>query len=241
MQSLPSQRHFLTCLVNTISEIPSSSHRTSNDTSPPPVAYQPPRAASSSPLEAIRESHGPLLLTLHVLFPNLLLPALDLLDRRLVTRLRSSDIAHPLGGNFDDTNSASGEATGISSGIDSIFLVRSIATTISRRRRDLSLSSRSYIVHLSAWNCSCASFTLDAFPSHPVSVTPGSDTTPQSETGWSFGGLSLDGLGASTGDVPCCKHLLACLVTEKWPGMLGQYVENRMVTRDELAGIMAEI
>ncbi|PVI01992.1 hypothetical protein DM02DRAFT_613302 [Periconia macrospinosa] len=43
-------------------------------------------AAASNPLSHASESVQKQLMTLHVLFPNELLPALDLLDRRLVTR-----------------------------------------------------------------------------------------------------------------------------------------------------------
>ncbi|KAK1065951.1 hypothetical protein LTR12_012431 [Friedmanniomyces endolithicus] len=65
---LPTARHFVTSAIS---------------------ALQKPTVPSANPLtedSACRE----LLLTLHVLFPNELLPALDLLDRGLITSLRSS-------------------------------------------------------------------------------------------------------------------------------------------------------
>ena len=67
---LPDPRTLLTALVNAL---------------PPP---QPTNATTSNPLAALPQSSKNLLLTLHVLFPHELLPALDLLDRHLVTRLR---------------------------------------------------------------------------------------------------------------------------------------------------------
>lgn len=132
-------------------------------------------------------------------------------------------------------------------GVDSIFLVRSIASTMTRRGRDTSSSTSSssqrYVVHLGAWNCSCASFALDAFPAHPV-LAPGQHddaAASDADAGWSFGGVGLDGVGSSAGDVPCCKHLLACLLAEMWPVMLARFVEDRRVTKEEMAGIAADM
>ncbi|KAK4216195.1 hypothetical protein QBC37DRAFT_417550 [Rhypophila decipiens] len=57
--------------------------------------------------------------------------------------------------------------------------------------------------------------------------------------GWTFGGLTLEQGG---GDCPpLCKHLLACLLAEKWNDALGQYVVERQVSKQEMAGIVAEI
>ncbi|KAM7220533.1 hypothetical protein V8F06_004122 [Rhypophila decipiens] len=56
--------------------------------------------------------------------------------------------------------------------------------------------------------------------------------------GWTFGGLTLE----QGGDCPpLCKHLLACLLAEKWNDALGQYVVERQVSKQEMAGIVAEI
>jgi hypothetical protein len=119
-----------------------------------------------------------------------------------------------------------------------VFLVRSIATTISRRPRDFNLSSKRYIVHLNAWNCSCASFVFDAFPSHHISTTDDAQQLPSEEGAWSFGGTSME-IGGDT--PPCCKHLLACLLVDKWSGMFGMYVEDRVVSREDMAGIIADM
>ncbi|KAH7046641.1 hypothetical protein B0J12DRAFT_134030 [Macrophomina phaseolina] len=48
-------------------------------------------SSSANPLRALQGKDRNALLTLHVLFPNELLPALDLLDRGLVTRFRVAD------------------------------------------------------------------------------------------------------------------------------------------------------
>jgi hypothetical protein len=71
--SLPTSRQFVTRLLDSL---PSSSSNTD---------------AAANPLSAVPESAKNQLLSLQVLFPNEFLPALDLLDRGLVTRLRIHD------------------------------------------------------------------------------------------------------------------------------------------------------
>ena len=46
---------------------------------------------------------------------------------------------------------------------------------------------------------------------------------------WKIGGVTLGE------DVPVCKHLLACVLAERVEG-LGDFVEERIVVREELAG-----
>ncbi|QPC62395.1 hypothetical protein HYE67_004626 [Fusarium culmorum] len=220
MEPLPSHRELITDLICSISAITPS---TADDIS----STQPPRAAQSptlSPLQAISPSQRPLLLTLHVLFPTLLLPALDLLDRGLVTRLAGNQEPHD-GSPLDMMK-------------NDVFLVRSLATTISRRSRDVNLSPKRYIVHLNAWNCSCASFTFDAFPAHRISTADEAQQVPSEEGLWSFGGTSMELEGDTP---PCCKHLLACLLVDKWSEMLGMYIENRVVSSEDMAGIIADM
>ncbi|KAJ3520653.1 hypothetical protein NM208_g13622 [Fusarium decemcellulare] len=234
MEPLPSHRQLITALITSVSDIaPSSTSADALSPSQPP----PPAQASTSPLQSIPPSQRPLLLTLHVLFPNNLLPALDLLDRGLVTRLvRSANTGQDEPVNLGEVRS---QDLGASHGVkDDVFLVRSLATTLSRRTRDFSLSSKGYMVHLNAWNCSCASFTLDAFPSRPIPATEQTQRPHPRDGEWSFGGVSLDARGDAP---PCCKHLLACLLVDKWPGLLGRYAEERIVSRDEMAGIVAEV
>ncbi|KAH7146546.1 hypothetical protein EDB81DRAFT_759782 [Dactylonectria macrodidyma] len=242
MESLPSHRQFLTALINSISGIAPPATDPNATLSP----------AHSSPLQALTQAQRPLLLTLHVLFPNLLLQALDLLDRGLVARLRrrtekaggsdapggdadTGGVAASGPGSRDEQHSAAAGA-----GDGDVFVVRSLVTTLTRRSRDAALSAQRYIVHLDVWNCTCAGFTFDAFPSHPSDPSE-HDTAPQPLGQWSFGGMSLDGLGESVGHVPCCKHLLACLLVERWPGMLDQYIEDRNPSREEMAGIFAGV
>jgi len=72
--NLPTYREFVTQLLNSLRALP----RPSADASP--------NTATTNPLVNAPEPVKKQLLALHVLFPNELLPALDLLDRRLVLR-----------------------------------------------------------------------------------------------------------------------------------------------------------
>lgn len=198
MQNLPSHRQFLTSLIGSLSAGQS-------------------QLGDGEP-HLIPPDRRQLLLTLHVLFPSLLLPALDLLDRQLVASVRT---ANPKPA---ETGSQ-------------LYIVKSLGTTLSRRSRDAASASRSYVVRLEAWNCSCVSFALDAFPVGMRPAGDGNDRGEQEER-W-FGGLSLDSLAGAGEDVPCCKHLLACLLAERWHGFLGGYVESKEVSREELAGMLA--
>lgn len=64
-----------------------------------------------------------------------------------------------------------------------------------------------------------------------------------SEAPWQFGGLSFDGCaGAGAGGMPpCCKHLLACVLAERWECGLGKYVARWEVGREEMAGVFADV
>ncbi|KAH7413188.1 hypothetical protein BKA64DRAFT_347385 [Cadophora sp. MPI-SDFR-AT-0126] len=59
------------------------------------------------------------------------------------------------------------------------------------------------------------------------------------EEQWEFGGMSRDGRGMGGGNVPCCKHLLACVLGERWDILRG-YVKERVVSRVEMAGLGCE-
>lgn len=111
------------------------------------------------------------------------------------------------------------------------------------------------MVGTAAWNCSCAAFAFSAFPAEggrgtgfPIEESGASSGKGVDEQGlkWEFGGLSFDGkeghedgVGPS-GRVSCCKHLLACVLAERW-SVMGEYVEERMVGREEGAGLIGAI
>ncbi|KAK4101383.1 hypothetical protein N658DRAFT_523880 [Parathielavia hyrcaniae] len=131
------------------------------------------------------------------------------------------------------------------------------------------VTAKGYMVLLEAWHCSCAAFAFASVQSGgDVNLEWGAETTgprehsglaygrravtapgkgssgteAEAETDWSFGGMSRDGLAAGSGEgVPVCKHLLACLLAERWSAALGKYVVERGVGRGEMAGIVADI
>ncbi|KAB5528122.1 hypothetical protein GE09DRAFT_1229020 [Coniochaeta sp. 2T2.1] len=360
---LPTSRAFLTNLIDTISNIPIQPPDL-----PPHRQHEPP-----NPLKQVPPSHRPLLTTLHVLFPTLLLPALDLLDRRRVTRLwlvpkaadeerydsspTSSDedeggedddhereerayaghdlraatprrrrrkhrlkqppedaaerSAHLEEGERDETHDeqarhedgeqdeAMAEAGHFNpeaeqplphspspppikeeeeeEPISHIYTVKSSQSTHPSRRKEVLLggvtedpSRKIYVVRLGAWNCTCAAFVFASFPggghrTFRSSTGIGEDDGGERSGGggregeeeeggvrgddggekkrdWEFGGVSLDGTArGGGGGVPCCKHLLACLLAERWTAGLGGYVEERRVGRNEMAGIIADL
>lgn len=237
----------------------------------------------SNALRRVPVSHRHLIVTLHVLFPGLLLPALDLLDRGLVVRLVLDTATANL-------RAAKGGEPTLEATPPSFFLVHSAQPAVSKRRRQRSGSGsgtgpaagaalsggagagtgagRTYMVRLAGWNCTCAAFAFSAFPPSPTTGhhpgSAGGNEKGQEVTGadarlglgavagrgddemseasneesWSFGGMSVD--GADEG-VPVCKHLLACLLAERWGAALGRYVAERKVGREEMAGIVADV
>ena len=107
-----------------------------------------------------------------------------------------------------------------------------------------------YTVRLRAWNCSCAAFVFSCYPSsthYPPPHIPHHTEEGEGKGGWEFGGMSFDGKGEG-GNVPVCKHLLACLLGERWEGVLGKgmgmgkegYVGVKGVGRGEMGGFGGE-
>ncbi|KAL7892632.1 hypothetical protein HDV63DRAFT_239889 [Trichoderma sp. SZMC 28014] len=194
------------------------------------------------------------LLTLHVIFPSLLLPALDLLDRGLVTRLivanptqaATSHTSHvvqdsetePVQGRLTDRHRVGQEATSFSKDQIRMYSVQSAASAATRgRRRQIPQASKSYAVHLDAWSCNCGGFALDAYSNYDVTnITE--QLQESSISSGEFGSLGMDARLGLQGDFPCCKHLLACLLAEKWRGAPRGHVEDRYVTKEELAAVI---
>ncbi|KAI9788785.1 MAG: hypothetical protein M1816_006566 [Peltula sp. TS41687] len=186
-------------------------------------------------LKALTGHDKRLFVTLHCLFPNDLLPALDLLDRQLVTRLVVS-AQHP------DGQQQHEDAT-------SVYYVRS-AQAPSRSRYQSGPSNHAttgqhYEVRLRAWNCSCPAFTFAAFGNissddDNVNISllleEGSDEAAAAAHPCGFGGLRRRLLGGEPVAVPMCKHLMACLLAEQCQGLLGGYVAKNTVSKEELAG-----
>lgn len=257
---LPTPRDLLTSMIDINTDIPHA-----------------PGNSNAIPL-ALPLSTRPILTTLHVLYPGLLLPALDLLDKSLVTHIRlrpvpdSSKITPE-----EQRTEAEGEVIGSSPPIiptqhtyvdelriegqsipSSLYIVRSSQDTRSRSRRQeyAPPTTQCYVVRLSAWNCDCAAFAYNSFPPATSARSWGErrlvvkdiptsmkvllqdDTCTESNDTWRFGGRSLD-RNRNTDSVPCCKHLLACILADRWRDVFGKYVTESEVDTAEMAGLGA--
>ena len=74
-------------------------------------------------------------------------------------------------------------------------------------------------------------------PQHFNHTTPMDDTTEEQAAGkWEFGALSND--GKDGGSVPACKHLLACVLADRWPAVKGM-INERYAEREEMAALGA--
>ncbi|KAL8754079.1 MAG: hypothetical protein Q9184_005229 [Pyrenodesmia sp. 2 TL-2023] len=239
--SLPTTRTQLTALFASFPQNPSpSSEVTAN-----PLIHAPLSVKS-------------LLLTLHVLFPNELLPALDLLDRKLVTKLVLNDgsaegvdaAAHVDGG----PPSLTKPLEDVEEGIGSVYYVRSSQQPRSSRFSSgrmydaFTVSGQQYEVRLRAWNCSCPAFALAWVGCLGDSALEGLDIDDGgagAEAGAEkMGGEDVEGRGKERrfgglmrgeGDMPVCKHLLACLLVESCKSFK-DFLEERVVERAELSG-----
>ncbi|KAI0101921.1 hypothetical protein GGR51DRAFT_528945 [Nemania sp. FL0031] len=281
MTTLPTPRNVLTSLISSLRSIPIADNTTTNSLSSHRSSNQHiSTTPSTNPFKLIPPACRPLLTTLHVLYPSTLLPALDLLDRRLVTRvILKQDTTHTQ----HLTTIQADQSRMINTGQEDLdipaktedvippplyHLVRSAQPHSHRRQQTASSAVQTYIVRLSSWNCTCAAFAFAAFPPLPsttFSSTPGSTvggyhilppTTASEDASsggadrmsncenadqpWEFGGLSTDGIDG-VGSVPCCKHLLACVLAEKWNAVLGGYMEQRLVSREEAAGLVGDL
>lgn len=153
--------------------------------------FREPNYAESGPLSndinlaslAVRSS----LLTLHAIYPTVLLPALDLLDRRAITRLtlrisdpKDEDVAASTNSAADNHTYTESGASKVDAEQESYRLERSLGNAErflylvnSSNNREHSgqgryskrgdLESCVYEVHLKAWSCSCAAFAFAGF------------------------------------------------------------------------------
>lgn len=128
--------------------------------------------------------------------------------------------------------------------------------------RDRDHRIQRYIVSLEAWNCTCAAFAFACVSEEPEVGEAGGDgdedgeeqgseelrerekervRDKQGSAGWTFGGMTLFNPDDHSSVPPVCKHLLACLLADKWRRALGRYVTERMMSREEMAGIVADV
>ena len=243
--SLPPKRQLLTSIF---SSIPTTNN---------------PSASGSNPLKAFGQDKSvrDIFVTLHVLFPNELLPALDLLDRGLVTRF----VVKPEQLAVEDGPPLAANESGAFSPY--IYYVRSSAASSSsshaRSRYHDPEASLANITHYQvrpyAWNCSCPAFAFSAFPAsgyeasngtsvtmHAVksgeeemaelfSITGANDDSSTKDVGASGHDWSVGGL-TNGNDAPACKHLLACALVEYGQGMFESLMQEREVSVEEACG-----
>jgi len=187
--------------------------------------------------------------TLHFLFPHEILPALDLLDRKLVTQLRlmPSHVADQRTVGSQPLQPTE-PATGTDQTTWEIFYVRSASATASssksksRYRRVYNPAGTYYEVRLDAWNCTCPAFAYsalggasDLYQDQTRSEDEDDQTGSEMEGDrkeWRFGGtLTREGTGA-----PICKHILAATLGKGLPNLFGNGVEKKEMTAAEAAG-----
>ncbi|KAF2229377.1 hypothetical protein EV356DRAFT_436707, partial [Viridothelium virens] len=168
-----------------------------------------------NPLLGLSVKGTRLLLTLHVLFPHELLPALDLLERGCVLRT----VVKPRAAILPNQNL----------GPDTLSLL------IQSEQNDKQITAyyvQHYEVRLHAWHCSCPAFAFAAFPASMwLNVEGPMDDARKAEAtkAWRFGGLGV------RGQVPVCKHLLACLLGQQCL-LLQDFVREKELSVEEAAG-----
>ncbi|KAI4267061.1 MAG: hypothetical protein LQ337_008541 [Flavoplaca oasis] len=256
-QPLPKTRSHLTSLFASFPPHPSQSDQNTS-----------PQSQHLNPLLPSSPALKPLLLTLHVLFPNELLPALDLLDRKLVTRLiLSASAGHSINGDpqgneviTETANAVNDEGCADIKGRGkprTVYYVQSSQHSHYRRFDErygrtydaLAASGQSYEVRLKAWNCSCAAFVFAGV--NCLQNLMAESLAGHHDGGPCYGGVedlmrgkgeevesgegAFGGLIRGEGEVPVCKHLLACYLAESWSGF-GGCVEERVVSKEEMSG-----
>lgn len=180
-----------------------------------------------------------LFLTLHVIFPDQLLPALDLIDRGFLTRIclkqsfleaastnKDAAAESVLPAVHDDVTSCPA--------IPGTYIAKSTVTKSKFAKTEPAQAAKTYLVQLRTWNCSCSAFTLEAMPRDELP----SDQAPAADEKL-FGGLSLPKHTVSGEAIPCCKHILASLLMDRWGHIFAADVDSRACSRDEMAGLVA--
>jgi hypothetical protein len=182
----------------------------------------------------------PLMLTLHCLFPNDMLPALDILDRKLVRRLARAN--RHTANQAERTSTQRGpKATEAN---EDMFIV--ISASVPPRLDAPPPSSthnheKGYEVRLRTWNCSCPTFTISAYRDPHQTLAPAAEDQPDVETpqnesvAYPFGGTMARGTARLS--PPVCKHILACILSVRCPGLFGVGRDGRCaISKEELAG-----
>ncbi|KAA8909555.1 hypothetical protein FN846DRAFT_606174 [Sphaerosporella brunnea] len=142
--SLPTSRELLSGLISQLAKAEPTASPTPSSSASSSSASSQAGVRADQLLNSLPPHQQQSLLTLHCLLPHAFLPALDLLDRRLVTRVT------PASENAKQC----------------VYYVRSASPSGSRFKTS---STPRYEVRTSAWNCTCASFTFAAINALPPS------------------------------------------------------------------------
>ncbi|KAJ5584120.1 uncharacterized protein N7459_003920 [Penicillium hispanicum] len=204
----------------------------------------------------------PLMLTLHCIFPNELLPALDILDRRLVQRFVRADRTRVATATADEHDQVMVTECPSLHQAESdkplkeevqdaeIFLVASASTAPPHQGPGVPPSTsttqepeKGYEVRLHAWNCTCPTFALSAFRDLRSRLDPASEYQTGIDMLHNQDGPSMYPFGGTLacatdkGLLPVCKHILACILFARCPGLFGRDGDGRrLVSVEELAG-----
>lgn len=234
---------------------------TGNNLEPPRTQSAHQDRQSRNPLSRLPASElskvKPLMLTMHCLFPNDLLPALDILDRGLVRRLVRADNPDltPTVPGDEQVMASEGQGTlqeqelGTDQAppLEDMFLVISASAARPCSAAPPSASTthepeKAYEVRLHAWNCTCPTFALSAFrgPASGLDFSaerpsPAERLHDQGPVAYPFGGTLTCAMDRDS--PPVCKHILACALFARCPGLFGATGDGRCaVSTEELAG-----
>ena len=131
---------------------------------------------------------------------------------------------------------------------NSVYYVQSSQSSRSRfaagpSRNHDALGGQSYEVRLKAWNCTCPAFAFASIAMLGDELYHAFNDVEDLETEDFFGEQyrfkgRQDEFGAllnGNAGAPMCKHLLACLLVERWAA-LESFVESRQMTKQEMSG-----
>ncbi|KAJ9396316.1 hypothetical protein DTO282F9_6751 [Paecilomyces variotii] len=268
---IPSISQIIERLIAELSTIEPQNNNTTGPTTTttawPPQSTQQDDTQNQNPFHSLQGSQlskvKSLMLTLHCLFPNELLLALDILDRKLVRRFVSSKQTEdgdvnaaeytnksgsgddreeiPDSQEEDDEEEVDSLPEQQTSVRDEMFLVLSTSSVTSQSSRRV--PEKYYEVRLRAWNCTCPGFVLSAFRNlgnaveEDVGVREDEDEEMNDYHGdhWLGGTLTRTMWGNSA--PPMCKHLLACILATRCAGLFGNGLQERIdVSQTEMAG-----
>ena len=177
--NLPSIPTIATSLIKTLSAIDTHSQQPATETPNTTTLTNPlsslfsrqTSSSSSSSSPSSSEIVKPLLATLHVLFPHEFIPALDILDRKLVLELSTEGLVLPGSESNPDHPDHPNTKPKTEIRRTTALYVRSASSSLSSFDNNKYKLERGggtgatgyYEVHLNSWNCTCPAFSYSAF------------------------------------------------------------------------------